>query len=503
MNELERPIFEPSRIFEINGARYGARLLGGDAVGSTSFVYLAYRLLPNSTRPEGERLILKRFLASAQKLFEIERDVLEQVTALDKGELGQHFPRVIATHQAVFEGQSSFLLLMEHAGDQPVTDRLPLKEAEALALIRHYLTCLRTLFTAGFTCWDRKTKDFYWKPPTVALPNGELRVIDWNMAEPYQLMNAHNDLVKAGQLAYELLTGHLLLRRKGSTTYQFDPEWRRISFGAQQIVRAMLAGVSDLVRSEANEQDKKQSLQERVTKWEHECKKVEDLLRTLLSRTLMDDAASFLEKHQPFEALSRTSIVALKMSSAADGWEGKVGWNTADWKRIHDTAFSEAMRALDVVGPLRQGLEDSQTPITKVIQDIEQLLRDNTQLSPEQELSAARWLLLASGLAEVGDRASELRLPAVRVLEGHERDLAQGLCSNAQQRWDALLDGRDVNSQLLKSFRIIQMEAKIRDLEGRAADARQKGEYEQALGFLHTIDDEVRKLRGAHSDEPI
>lgn len=501
MSESEGQVFRPNRTFEINGARYGARLLAGDAVGSTSFVYLAYRLLPDGGT-DGKRLILKRFLTPTQKLFEIERDVLEQVAALDKGELGQHFPRVIATHQAVFEGQSSFLLLMEHAGDQPVADRLPLKEAEALALIRHYLACLRTLFATGFTCWDRKTKDFYWTSPAVAPPDGELRVIDWNMAEPYHLMNAHNDLVKAGQLAYELLTGHPLLRRKGSTTYQFDPEWRRVSFGTQQIIRALLTGVPDLVRSDVSGQDTKQSLQTRVKGWERRCKEIEGLLKAPLSKTLMEEAATLLEQRRFTAALERTSLAALRISSAADGWEGKVDWNTADWKRIHETAVSEAMRALDAVGPLRQGLEDGQTPVTKVAQDLEQLLRDNTQLSPEQELSAARWLLLARSFAEAGDDVGELRLGAVRALEDHEKDLAQGLCSDAQTRWDALLSLPNKHPSLLRSFRIIRAEAQIRDLEGRAADARQRGEHAQALAFLQAIDDGVRALRRMGSPLP-
>lgn len=488
--------FQTYRTIEIAGRKYSMELLGGDAVGSTSFVYLA-RSMSADGSADGPPLILKRFLPAEEERFRIERDVLKAVAPRDCGELGRHFPRLICEAKTIFDDQPSSLLLMEYAGAAPVTDSLPLDEQEGLLLIRHYLECLRELAEAGYTCWDRKIKDFFWTQPSVDEPAGALRVIDWNMAQPYNLTNAHNDLVTAGRLSYEVLTNRALLNRKGSSAYQFHTEWERISFGTQQLVLQLLAGARDLLRQDVDEADKKGAVDQRIVSWQQECAALHELWRSELAEDLMKPAAQLLQEGRPLEALKRTSIIALKNTKGSAGWKEDLGASSADWQAIHAEARTQAELALDPLRPLRRQLAEERESLDDVCASLQRLLREG-QLSPEKELSTARWLAAATGLTQAGEDGDAWRLVLARALEAHEKALNQGRYVEAGTNWKRL-DRSSLPPALQPTVAAFEAEVRIQELAERVDDLRHQRSYANALGQLDLAIEELRSLGGHHA----
>src|SRR5689334_4426142 len=121
-----KPMSQRDLAFTINNQSYRARLLGGDAVGSTSLIYLAKRWNSQSGQTEGLPLILKRFQTEEKLVYERECDVLRKMQAYADQHGEQYIPRLIAFSEQHLGGMPSFLILMEYAGNQPVDSRVPL-----------------------------------------------------------------------------------------------------------------------------------------------------------------------------------------------------------------------------------------------------------------------------------------------------------------------------------------------------------------------------------------
>lgn len=391
----------------LDGRTYGTRLLGGNAVGSTSFIHLAYEWDSAANRARGAPLILKLFLPKEGASFLAESALLRGVAEYDGTGPRQHFPHLIAdSHAQYFSGQLYSVALMQYAGDEPVDSRIPIEEPEALLLIRHYLEAVIAVTRAGFTCWDRKLKDFYWTSPSAVEPEGRLLVVDWNMAESWSPALMVDDLIMAGRLLYELLTGSVALKRPDSLFFDLEQEsdadgsrrarrpWKRISYGAQQIVETLLhGGHSLLVSLDASEEkkDPKAELRQHVEGLIAECSRIRDLW-TLAVTPLRRAASDHLAGGRNQRALECTSILALKQIPDLEvGWKDAVpALSGAQGKGEHESALRAMKSRSD---PLASALVSLTTnKEDEVTGKLHTLLAGAEYLSMEEELQVARLL---------------------------------------------------------------------------------------------------------------
>jgi len=429
--------FKPERSLTIDERRYGVRLLGGDAVGSTSFIYLAYQLDPPDDRPAGPPLILKRFLQHGEqgsRFFRVEEAVLEGAQGIETSPQKCHLPRKIATaEKQFFGGEPSDLLLMEFAPGTPADSFKPMQEREALLLIAQYLEALITVARAGYTCWDRKLQDLFWTPPESRYASTErLMVIDWNMAEDWTPERMRNDLNRTGLMLYELLTGAQALRRAGSLSYDLQPRltggsgtveqrirpWGRLSFGAQRLIESLLAAPRDAPAALGEEKPGReymirwtQQLTERcralAALWLEDVKPLMDRAARLVEQAKLepstDRTAPLVEQakqKQWAEVLEQSSIAVLIEDSSRnpaaegqqpDGWLG-LGLQLERYNRVHELARANVLKQRDYLHQVRQQLETGDTRGANA--SLQDLLAGGANLTLEEELSTLRWLLL-------------------------------------------------------------------------------------------------------------
>lgn len=114
-----------------------------------------------------------------------------------------------------------------------------LEEKLALEAGLQYARMLEVLHGEDISCPDRKADDLYWDATTQ-----RLTVLDWNVVKQGQdSMDPAQDLYIFGSLWYQLVTGSLpspvdeRLRRP----LEEHPNWSKISFGLQMILRKALS----------------------------------------------------------------------------------------------------------------------------------------------------------------------------------------------------------------------------------------------------------------------
>ncbi len=475
--------FKRESILSLDGQHYGIRLVGGDAVGGTSFIYEAYRWDVQRDQPQGRELILKRFAPMSRGLWELERDVLQGVAAYDGQGDQQHFPRAISSGEQHIGGQPSYLLLMEHAGTRHIGDLAPIDDAEALRVMAHYLSTITTLTRLGFTCWDRKLKDLFWQSPDrLDYPQGKLLVIDWNMAERWTPERLSGDLIQAGRLGYEMLTGIPALKRPGSDSYDLDHElspnqmddpndqrhvrpWANVCFGTQAVVQELLSGARDLLQGALSASFLKEQLIDRLEQLRERCLYQATLWDKDVT-PLMEQADQYLHQQRWAQALVCTSIAMYKEYMRAVDWR-KTQFRFPKHQHIHAAALSNTDAERDILAAPRRDLAEGR--FAEALAYLQHLLTGGANLTLEQELAAQRWLLLTNALSVQDDVRSSFR--AVRSLESLEEALAQLDFAKALPICDAI-------PEIGTLFRA---EASVRQKVSVAAVAMQKSEYAEAV----------------------
>ncbi len=493
------------RTFEIGARRYGARLAGGTTVGSTSTIYLARRIADSESPPgsragvaDGRELILKRFFEKEKERFEVERDVLSRAAEFDGTGSGRHFPRLEAAGEQYFEGTPGYLLVMEHAGEQTVDGLVPLPEREALLLTGHYLECLTALSRAGFSCWDRKFKDFFWTRPVNEDDTGKLVVVDWNMAEPCTVGRMGYDLGVAGQLLYELLTGEPLARRPGSAFYDPDASarWKRVSFGAQRIVRDLLAGAREIVRGREDDEEGRDALRARMEQIRERCSEIAEIWTTPPT-PLMGEAEERRDADRPLEALCRSSVAVLRVVGEGRGWDEEIldEWASSSWKTIHDWARSRSATLRDPLAAVRACLRDADA--RGCVGHCEELLSGSAVLSLEQELSVRRRLLASRACLDAGAaRPAYTELSkALDAVESGARAGGRADISSALQAVGSVPGGP--NTALGKVLELFRRELAVRGFVSRAVESRERNELKSALGDYSSAREELRSMDGS------
>jgi hypothetical protein len=467
--------------FAINGQSYRAHLLGGDAVGSTSFIYLARRWNSQSGQVDGPPLILKRFQAEEKLVYERERDVLLKMQAHTDQDGERYIPQLFGYSEQHLGGAPSFLLLMEYAGNQPVDSRVPLDEPEALLLIGHYLACLIGLVSVGYTCWDRKLKDLFWTAPDpLDNPTGRLLVVDWNMAEDWDVERMRNDLSQAGRLSYEALTGMPALLRAGSVSYDLErstltsqspvthnhvfKNWGQISFGAQRIVEDLLAGSRQLAADAQAAAAPKDYCIHWIERIRGRCTEIIDLWRRDVT-PLMDQARIFLQAEQPESALQCSSIAVLKENHDGSEWsQGQL--RLPQHREIHERAQQAVAEKRNPLAATQQYLRDGQ--IAQAETALAQLRAGGMNLMLEQELSVMRWSILTRAGRTVWDTSNASRL--VQDLKTLEDALRKGNFDEAAK----------VGAQLTPISQVFQDEIAVRKNFRQSEEESLRNRYDQA-----------------------
>jgi hypothetical protein len=421
--------FQHDMILTIEGCLYGIRRLGGEAVGSTSFIYLAYRWNTTTNQPAGEPLILKRFNPAEQAYWAMERNVLHGVAPFDGADGAQHFPRLLASTEQYIGGQASFLLLMDYAGSRHAAMDLPFSEGEGLLLLHHYLTALIALAHAGFTCWDRKLKDFFWEPPDpLDYPAGRLVIIDWNMAEIWSASSMMRDLTQTGRMLYELLTGLPALKRAGSSSYDLDRSvpsqaqhngrplrrYSQLSFAAQDLIETLLAGSRAITATSDSPAVVKERLIEHLTQLSKRCLSLSELWQSDVT-PLMDKAEAYLRQQDWEAALAASSIAILKEQPDAVGWLD-VRLQLPKHQATYEQAKQEVFARRNHLTEIQRQLVAEQ--INEARAALGNLLASHANLSLEAELDLLRWALLVDTIQDDGDvRQLGSLVPTLRTVE--------------------------------------------------------------------------------------
>lgn len=147
-----------------------------------------------------------------------------------------------------------------------------LEEGLALEAGLQYARMLEILHGAEISCPDRKVDDLYWDSE-----KKQLMVLDWNVIKQGRKnMDPAQDLYIFGSLWYQFMTGSLPspVDERLRQPLEAHPNWPKISYGLQTILRKALA--PDLQWRYQNSQELREALQQHQFDY---TRRADDLLR--------------------------------------------------------------------------------------------------------------------------------------------------------------------------------------------------------------------------------